>query len=266
MLDAFFASLAEAPECVLVADYDGTLAAFHEKRDQTLPYPGVPEALRDIMDAGGTRLVIVSGRPLDNLQARLAWLAPRPELWGSHGLERLTPAGVSTGPPVPAPLANLLDDISRWAAGRGWGDLFERKPCGFALHERPDPERYSQARHELLEHWNSALLRRTLEAHTFDGGIEFRLAGATKGKAVETLLGELPPGAAVAFLGDDLTDEDAFRALSGRGLRVLVRARRRPTEADLWLKPPDELIAFLSRWAKAVRSRGAADGASRRIP
>jgi len=65
-------------------------------------------------------------------------------------------------------------------------------------------------------------------------------------------LAEEGADAAVAYLGDDLTDEDAFRALAGRGLRALVRAELRPSEADVWIRPPGELLAFLDRWLRAA--------------
>lgn len=58
----------------------------------------------------------------------------------------------------------------------------------------------------------------------------------------------MEPSAAIAYLGDDLTDEDAFQALDTRGLRVLVRDALRPTAADIWLQPPDELLDFLRSW------------------
>ena len=77
--------------------------------------------------------------------------------------------------------------------------------------------------------------------------------GTHKGQVVETVLAESPTDAAVAYLGDDTTDEDAFRVLRGHGLRVLVRDRYRPTEADVWLRPPDELVDFLARWARSAR-------------
>ena len=73
-----------------------------------------------------------------------------------------------------------------------------------------------------------------------------------KGSAVRTLLAELAPGAAIAYLGDDLTDEDAFHAIGDRGLRVLVRPEQRPSAADIWLRPPEELLAFLGRWARSA--------------
>jgi trehalose 6-phosphate phosphatase len=52
-------------------------------------------------------------------------------------------------------------------------------------------------------------------------------------------------GAMIAYLGDDLTDEDAFRAVKGYRLGVLVRAELQPTLVDLWLRPPGELLALL---------------------
>jgi trehalose-phosphatase len=92
--------------------------------------------------------------------------------------------------------------------------------------------------------------------HEFDGGIELRAAGCDKGQVVRQVLAELDAGPAgcVAYLGDDHTDEDAFRALQGRGLRVLVRPKWRTTAADLWLRPPEGLREFLARWAD-IRER-----------
>jgi len=58
-----------------------------------------------------------------------------------------------------------------------------------------------------------------------------------------------------AYLGDDLTDEDAFKQLGQRGLKVLVRKVLRDTLADIWLEPPDELIWFLKKWEKTCRNK-----------
>jgi trehalose-phosphatase len=91
----------------------------------------------------------------------------------------------------------------------------------------------------------------------FDGGIELRAGRVHKGNAVEQLLGGLPDGAVAAFLGDDTTDEDAFAALrggeyEGRSLAVLVRSEPRDSFAQVWLKPPQELLHFLDKWMGAV--------------
>ncbi len=72
-----------------------------------------------------------------------------------------------------------------------------------------------------------------------------------KGMQFVCLLNEIGPDAPVAYLGDDNTDESAFRVMQGRGISVLVRPQRRRTAAQVWMRPPDELLDFLGLWLKA---------------
>ncbi|HTO77458.1 MAG TPA: trehalose-phosphatase [Thermoanaerobaculia bacterium] len=253
-----------APSRVLLADYDGTLAPFRSGRDIAAPYAGVAELLSEIAAARRTRLVLVSGRAVSDLGQRVRWLRPRPELWGSHGLERMTPEGRLDAPPVSRAIAELLEDVARWTSARGAERLFERKPYGFALHERPDPVRYRRLREAVLARWSAPACRAGLVLGPFDGGIEFRPEDANKGRVVRTILEEEKREAAVAYLGDDATDEDAFAALRGRGLAVLVRSRRRESAAAAWLRPPEELRDFLLRWLRAEPAAPARSGKDRR--
>ena len=69
-----------------------------------------------------------------------------------------------------------------------------------------------------------------------------------KGTAVNAILSNFTDDVPVAYLGDDLTDEDAFNALGDRGLKVLVSEKTRSTSADLQLTPPIELLEFLDNW------------------
>jgi trehalose 6-phosphate synthase/trehalose 6-phosphate phosphatase len=62
---------------------------------------------------------------------------------------------------------------------------------------------------------------------------------------------ESGPQAVCAYLGDDLDDERAFKAMPDSGLSVLVRGQFRPTAADLWIQPPQEVRDFLVRWQQA---------------
>jgi trehalose-phosphatase len=89
----------------------------------------------------------------------------------------------------------------------------------------------------------------------FEEGVEIRLRAANKGTAVHDLLSELDPEIPVAYLGDDITDEDAFRALNDRGLTVLVNAKPRFTAAQIVVKPPVELVSFLNAWIKAAGAK-----------
>jgi trehalose-6-phosphatase len=68
---------------------------------------------------------------------------------------------------------------------------------------------------------------------------------------VHAVLSETSADAAAAYLGDDITDEDAFRAIKPRGVAALVRPELRDTAADVWLQPPQELASFLQLWAVA---------------
>lgn len=255
-LDTFFDRAAAAPRRALLLDYDGTLAPFRAERDQAAPYAGVAELLGALLAAGRTRVVIISGRAVADL-ARLLDIAPLPELWGSHGWERRWPDGRYAAPPLGAAARDGLSAAAQAADALGLAELIEHKPAGLALHWRGlEPAAAMALRDEMGLVWAPIVRRYGLHVHPFDGGLELRVPGRDKGTAAQTLLGELGPGVPLAYLGDDLTDEDAFRQIGRRGLRVLVRARHRPSAADLWIRPPEELLAFLERWA-------AIDGAER---
>ena len=91
-LDKFFDDLGRAHNPALLLDYDGTLSPFRAERDQAVPYPGMTERLNSIIDGELTRLVIISGRRANEI-ADLLELKHQPEIWGSHGNERLMPDG-----------------------------------------------------------------------------------------------------------------------------------------------------------------------------
>ncbi|MBI4765855.1 MAG: hypothetical protein HY787_14865 [Deltaproteobacteria bacterium] len=57
------------------------------------------------------------------------------------------------------------------------------------------------------------------------------------------------------YIGDDLTDEDAFRALTGRGIGIVVREHPYETAADYSLKNPDEVRKFLLQLIPFCRRR-----------
>ncbi len=74
----FVQTVALAPESALLLDYDGTLAPFHVKRDQAFPYPGVALLLQEIVRDSRTRVVVVTGRDVNDLMPLLN-IHPRPE-------------------------------------------------------------------------------------------------------------------------------------------------------------------------------------------
>src|ERR1051326_6719352 len=88
---AFLEKVRRASSRVLLLDYDGTLAPFTLERDRSFPYREIPSLITDIMRCG-TRVVLISGRPATELLF-LSGIHPHPEIWGSHGSERLRPDG-----------------------------------------------------------------------------------------------------------------------------------------------------------------------------
>jgi trehalose-phosphatase len=248
-LTEFASRIAHAPARVLMLDYDGTLAPFHVRPELASPYPEAAEALREIVAAGGTRVVIVSGRPADELP-QLLGLDARPEIWGSHGWERLTPDGrrivEEPGAAAREALAAAAEAVRRVMPE---GARLEMKLASMALHWRALSESAAaKLKQDAAAAWKSHVDGKTLELLPFDGGLEVRAVGCNKQYAVKAILSETADDAAVAYLGDDVTDEDAFRAVKLRGLGVLVRPEFRNTEADVWLRPPGELAEFLRQW------------------
>lgn len=265
--DNFFKKLVQARECALLLDYDGTLAPFHIERDRAFPYPGVQGVLRQISALGNTRLVIVSGRPANELPPLLEFGDHRLEFWGCHGWERLLPDGTyyRAQPPKQAlkGLALAYSRVLALACSRlrrmfAIDRYVEQKPVGLALHWRGcAPQVIAKIHDSVTEEWIWIALETGLELRMFEEGMELRVPGRTKAAAVETIFEETGGEAVVAYLGGGCTrtDEDAFQALKGKGLTVLVRCEARPTTADLWVKPPHELLEFLWLW-EDLRSRG----------
>ena len=237
----------------LLLDYDGTLAPFCLNRQQAVPYPGVTALLQEIIDDGRTRVVIITGRSSHEVIPLLG-VHPTPEIWGCHGLERFRPDGTCETPRVEEPVVQALAEAGRWLRDQGLHNRAEFKTGAVAIHWRGlDEATAAKIRGEVLLGWLPIAQSTPMELLEFDGGVEMRMPGRDKGDAVRTILDEMGPEVPVAYLGDDATDERAFLALGTRGLSVLVRPEWRKTAAALWIKPPEGLREFLTRWLQASR-------------
>lgn len=247
-LATFWQQLQTASQKVLLLDYDGTLAPFQLERNRAFPYPGVREILEKIQASGKTRLIIVSGRAVDDLLPLLG-LEHLPELWGSHGFERQLPDGTRLTQEIDVNCLLNLERAFNWMKEHGYEADCEKKPSSIAFHWRGvEKGRRTQLEKNVRTAWSPLTRGIDLKIHSFDGGLELRCACLHKGDAVRQVLAECGQNVSVAYLGDDLTDEDAFKTLKGKGLSVLVRETYRDTLADCWLRPPDELLKFLQNW------------------
>ena len=265
ILEEFFRCFSTKTEPLLLLDYDGTLAPFRVDRSRARPYTGVREALARIQNHGSTRIVVISGRPAKEISPLLRGDPPvlkEPvEVWGLHGAERMFADGHREVEQAPAATQRKLDELREYLRHNNLGGEFEDKPNAAVMHWRgasPRTAKFIEARTRELFEPLAKLEGLTLLQ--FEGGLELRV-GRDKGGAVSALLSEVPPGTPAAYLGDDLTDEAAFRALNNLDsphLSILMRPEPRETAAGLWLKPPSGLRAFLKKWNRALAAAAAA--------
>ncbi len=248
--------LSTAPTSSLLLDYDGTLAPFRTERHLAYPYPQVVPLLNSILSHGRSRVVIVTGRPMVEIEALLGPLQSV-EIWGSHGLEHRMADGTYRQIAIDPAATELLTQAASWLTTEGYAERTEIKPGGLAVHWRGMSDAEIEKIREPLHQGLSAFAQQSgrdsgLKLLGFEGGLELRVAHPNKGDAVTSLLGGMDHNTPIVYLGDDLTDEDAFKALPTHGLGILVRPELRETNAQLWLRPPDELIDFLQQWLKSI--------------
>ena len=238
----------------LLLDYDGTLAPFRVDRFQARPWAGVRELLTRIQQQGRTRMAIISGRPAHEIGPLLG-IDPPLEVWGLHGAERLFPDGRSELQPEPEAAREKLKMLRALLKCDSFGGLFEDKANAAVMHWRGAS--VCMARH--IEKRTRAMFEPLagtggLELLEFEAGVELRI-GRDKGGAVAAILCEANVDAPVAYLGDDSTDEAAFRAVNKiaiHSLSVLVCNHWHETAADLWLRPPVELRGFFEDWIRTL--------------
>ncbi len=251
---AHWLGLARHTPLAVLADLDGTLVPFAATPEEARPGPGLVSLLGDLAALPGLSLAVASGRTRESLEAALAGA---PDLWlvAEHGGWRRA-AGAWQGPADPAPgatgdLAGVFEALASAYAGA----RVERKTWSVALHWRSVP---LGARGALLVA-AEAEAARWVAAHPGherllgDHVLEVRPARMRKSLAVSWLRERAGPGVRLLALGDDLTDEDVFRALGVGDEGILVAAAAgRPTAAR-WRLPGPEQVAGLLAWIGSAR-------------
>ncbi len=251
-LEDFWPAVRRAAAPVLALDYDGTLAPFHVDPLQAVPFPGIAGLLRAITLRAATRVIIVSGRPLEEVRD----LLPLPAWYiGSHGRETAPPFGEIRKQPPSQPQRTGLQRAGALLNEHGIAGRREWKPAGLALHTRSmDTAAETYAIHRVKALWSPLCPRYGLELLPFNGGMEIRAQGVHKGTATLALLAEVPRPDLITFLGDDITDEDLFNALVPPHTGILVGPARK-TAARAGLASFREVRKFLGHW---IRERIAA--------
>jgi trehalose-phosphatase len=243
-------------------DYDGVLTPIVEHPDLAVLAPDMRRALATLADAAP--VAIVSGRDvsdvMDKVDVRGLFYA------GSHGLDIRSPSGE---PVADEELGRLEAYLAALDAAEGElrsqlddvpGASVERKRFAIAVHYRQVPERHHHAVASAVE--RVAPLHPSLRVA--GGKMIFELRPDVdwdKGQALLWLLAELGlagPDVLPIYVGDDVTDEDAFRVLRDRGVGIVVGREDRPTAARYALDDPDEVRVLLDELRTTLGERGGA--------
>ena len=243
----FWRRLKLSQEKFLALDYDGTLAPFHPDPMQALPLPEIPELLKKLSERSDTTLAIISGRPLKEVVELLGNLAV--VVVGSHGREmKKSDGSLRAIEPTDKQRAGL-EAAHHLAIQEGFEDHLEKKIGSIALHTRPlSSQRAAQIENTALTKWSALAQQYDLECMGFNGGVEVRCTGRNKGDVLKELLDLQPSEAFSVYIGDDVTDEDAFREIKGRGIGIRVGESNTPTAATGFLAGCEEVKSFLRAW------------------
>ncbi|OGS08222.1 MAG: trehalose-phosphatase [Elusimicrobia bacterium RIFOXYA12_FULL_51_18] len=235
--------LASAPGLLVTLDFDGTLAALAETPGQARLQPEFKAALRALAALYGVSVFILSGRALESVR-KLVGLR---NLYygGNHGIEIKGPGFAWRD----AGAAKARDQVAGIAADMqerfppGTGVFVENKVFSASVHYRNLKTAYRRGFFCRMK----ALMSVHSRALYWRGGhkvYELLPKGAAhKGNAVERLARRLGRPLSVA-VGDDLTDEDMFKALAGRGITISV-GRKAGSKAGYFLPGQAEVLRLL---------------------
>jgi trehalose-phosphatase len=220
-------------------DIDGVLAPLVDHADDARLLDGVTDVLTRLLTADDVTVAAVSGRAVSSM--RTFGLPAAVRLVGSHGMEEDGRPFEPLDDAERTRLGQLIELANAAAAAGGDGAWVEHKQASVAVHIRKADQALGAP----------ALAELAIAIHRVDGAsakpgsnvLELFTRHASKGSAVERLRNE--SGAhSVMFVGDDLTDEEAFAELGETDISIKVGPA--PTIAQFRLATPDHVLEFLS--------------------
>ncbi|MBP1325715.1 trehalose 6-phosphate synthase/phosphatase [Leucobacter exalbidus] len=216
--------LAAAPQLTVAIDFDGTVAPLVKRPADARILPRAQQALDVLREAPGVQVVLLTGRSLAGLAetqvASDGWI-----ISGSHGAELMGLPGTTGVETLAPPTDEEREALQRAqrrvhrALGQVPGVRFEEKPFGFAVHTREVKDEIEAE--ELLT--AAVEIGEAAGLHTRAGKRvrEMSVRESNKGDVLNRIRAALPL-APVLFLGDDVTDEDAFAVLGHDDLGIKV--------------------------------------------
>lgn len=239
--------IARTPSLLVACDYDGTLAPIVDNPSDAHPHRESVAALRALASFPDTHVAVVSGRSLRDL-ATLSRLPEEIHLIGSHGSEFDAGFLRELDDEQIALRGKVTEELSAIAASDP-GFIIEMKPASVAFHYRnASPQAADEA---LGKVWDGPAARPGVRCKEGKMVIELAVIDTNKGTAVEKLRRQVSADA-VVFLGDDVTDEDAFKCLQGPDVGIKIGPGA--TAATYRISDTDETARSLALLCELRRS------------
>ncbi len=247
---------AKGKRLALFLDYDGTLTPIVDRPELAIMSQEMRATVKALSDH--CTVAIISGR--DRLDVERLVNLDSLFYAGSHGFDIVGPQGWQVKHEPGAqyiPSIERAEKALREALSGVKGTIIERKKYSVAVHYRLDADKDLKTVQEAV----NAMLSHTSELRKMEGKKIYDLQPTIdwdKGKAVLWLLQALDlhkTAVLPLYVGDDITDEDAFRALKDFGIGIVVGDDARRTIACYALKTPDEVQDFLQSLIPVLRSK-----------
>lgn len=244
-----FTKIDETDAILLLLDYDGTLVSFRNRPQDVVTSDKVKIVLTSLLKNPKFTVVIVSGRTLHEIKQLLD--IDGLSFVALHGLQIELANGKSYSKQIDSNIRSILEKIkeaSEYKFKDEKGIYLEDKKLTLAFHYRLiTEEKINDAIEKFLEIVKTVDTDKSLELIHGAKVVEVRPKGWNKGKVVELIYTSYASKKVLPiYIGDDSTDEDAFRAIGNRGITVFVSNNsNQSTAAQYWLKDPDDVLKFL---------------------
>jgi len=252
----------KAESILLLMDFDGTLAPIVERPELAdLPLK-TRLILQELACLGRYTIGIISGRALEDLERKVN--VDGIIYAGNHGFEIEGPDVHYVNPVINelTPVFSVIKRVLGSALGAINGISIEDKGITLSIHYRQVDEGKVKEVKKLIESAINGVTSRGLITVT-SGKKVYEIKPAVnwdKGKAIRLLMkkygkGGWKSGLLPIYLGDDISDEEAYAIIKkyGRGITVHVGERYSDSKANYFLRSPEEVFIFLTHLRNKAR-------------